>query len=167
MLARTPAVEAATTPVLLSARGLVKRFGRATAVDGVDLDILERAFTTLLGPSGCGKTTILRMIGGFEKPDGGSLVLDGVSLDGVPPEQRPVNTVFQSYALFPHLNVFENVAFSLRLRQGTGNIERKVAGALEAVRMSEFVRRFPNELSGGQQQRVAVARAIIAQPRLL
>jgi spermidine/putrescine transport system ATP-binding protein len=171
MLARTPAVEAVTSPapVLLSARGLVKRYARAAvpAVDGVDLDILERAFTTLLGPSGCGKTTILRLIGGFEVPDAGSLTLDGVSLDGVPPERRPVNTVFQSYALFPHLDVFENVAFSLRLRQGTGNIERKVQGALEAVRMSEFMRRFPHELSGGQQQRVAVARAIIAQPRLL
>jgi spermidine/putrescine transport system ATP-binding protein len=171
MLARTPAVEAVTSPVpvLLSARGLVKRYARAAAaaIDGVDLDIRERAFTTLLGPSGCGKTTILRLIGGFEVPDAGSLTLDGVSLDGVPPELRPVNTVFQSYALFPHLDVFENVAFSLRLRQGTGNIERKVQSALEAVRMSEFVRRFPNELSGGQQQRVAVARAIIAQPRLL
>jgi spermidine/putrescine transport system ATP-binding protein len=167
MLARTPAVVAATAPVLLRARGLVKRFGRAAAVDAVDLDFLERAFTTLLGPSGCGKTTILRMIGGFEKPDAGSLVLDGVSLDGVPPELRPVNTVFQSYALFPHLDVFENVAFSLRLRQGSGNIERKVQDALDAVRMGEFARRFPNELSGGQQQRVAVARAIIAQPRLL
>jgi spermidine/putrescine transport system ATP-binding protein len=171
MLARTPAVEAVTSPapVLLSARGLVKRYARvaAPAVDGVDLDILERAFTTLLGPSGCGKTTILRMIGGFEVPDAGSLTLDGVSLDGVPPELRPVNTVFQSYALFPHLDVFENVAFSLRLRHGTGNIERKVESALEAVRMREFMRRFPNELSGGQQQRVAVARAIIAQPRLL
>jgi spermidine/putrescine transport system ATP-binding protein len=169
MLARTPAVEGATTPapVLLRARGLVKRFGRAVAVDGVDFDILERAFTTLLGPSGCGKTTILRVIGGFVAPDAGTLALDGASLAGVPPELRPVNTVFQSYALFPHLDVFENVAFSLRLRQGTGSIERKVAGALEAVRMSEFARRFPHELSGGQQQRVAVARAIIAQPRLL
>src|SRR5882757_4625846 len=158
MLARTPAVEAVTTPapVLLRARGLVKRYGRAAAVDGVDLDIVERAFTTLLGPSGCGKTTILRMIGGFVAPDAGTLALDGASLAGVPPELRPVNTVFQSYALFPHLDVFENVAFSLRLRQGTGiatgSIERKVAGALEAVRMSEFARRFPNELSGGQQQ---------------
>jgi spermidine/putrescine transport system ATP-binding protein len=169
MLARTPAVEGATTPapVLLRARGLVKRFGRAVAVDGVDFDILERAFTALLGPSGCGKTTILRMIGGFVEPDAGTLALDGESLAGVPPETRPVNTVFQSYALFPHLDVFENVAFSLRLRQGTGSVERKVAGALEAVRMGEFARRFPHELSGGQQQRVAVARAIIAQPRLL
>jgi spermidine/putrescine transport system ATP-binding protein len=152
--------------VLLSARGLVKRFGQQVAVDSVDLDIAERAFTTLLGPSGCGKTTILRMIGGFETPDAGSLVLDGAALAGVPPEQRPVNTVFQSYALFPHLSVFENVAFSLRLRH-SGNIEGKVKNALDAVRMGEYADRFPSELSGGQQQRVAVARAIIAQPRLL
>jgi spermidine/putrescine transport system ATP-binding protein len=156
----------AHAPALLSARGLTKRFGRQVAVAGVDLDIRERAFTTLLGPSGCGKTTILRMIGGFETPDAGSLVLDGATLAGVPPELRPVNTVFQSYALFPHLNVFENVAFSLRLRN-SGNIERKVKNALDAVRMSDYVDRFPNELSGGEQQRVAVARAIIAQPRLL
>jgi spermidine/putrescine transport system ATP-binding protein len=155
------------TPGLLTARGLTKRFGRDVVVDGVDLDIPERAFTTLLGPSGCGKTTILRMIGGFETPSAGVITLDGVSLDGVPPELRPINTVFQSYALFPHLNVFENVAFSLRLRHGTGNVERKVRNALDAVHMSQFADRFPNELSGGQQQRVAVARAIIAQPRLL
>jgi spermidine/putrescine transport system ATP-binding protein len=162
----SPGVTFAPASVLLSARGLVKRFGRQVAVDGVDLDVTEREFTTLLGPSGCGKTTILRMIGGFETPDAGSLVLDGAALAGVPPELRPVNTVFQSYALFPHLNVFENVAFSLRLRD-SGNIQRKVKNALDAVRMGDHADRFPNELSGGQQQRVAVARAIIAQPRLL
>ncbi|BBE70915.1 ABC transporter ATP-binding protein [Oharaeibacter diazotrophicus] len=157
----------AATPPLLSGRGLVKSYGRALAVAGVDLDIPERAFVTLLGPSGCGKTTILRMIAGFETPDAGSLTLDGQSLAGVPPERRPVNTVFQSYALFPHLTVFENVAFSLRLRGQVPNLEQRVARALDAVHMGEFGARHPHQLSGGQQQRVAVARAIVAEPRLL
>ena len=156
----------------LTARGLGKSYGRmvpgqSPAVADVDFDIGERAFTTLLGPSGCGKTTILRMIAGFEQPSTGELRLEGVSLAGVPPERRPVNTVFQSYALFPHLSVAENVAFSLRLRQGTDHIERKVADALAAVHMTDYASRFPHELSGGQQQRVAVARAMIAEPRLL
>ena len=158
---------AAGSPALLSARGLTKSYGRAVAVAGVDLDIEERVFTTLLGPSGCGKTTILRMIAGFEKPSSGSLSLDGRPLDGVPPERRPVNTVFQSYALFPHLSVAENVAFSLRLRSGALDVEGKVQRALDAVHMGAFADRFPHELSGGQQQRVAVARAIIAEPQIL
>ncbi|WP_375454628.1 ABC transporter ATP-binding protein [uncultured Methylobacterium sp.] len=137
------------------------------AVAGCDLDLPERAFTTLLGPSGCGKTTILRMIGGFEAPDAGSLVLGGRSLAGVPPERRPVNTVFQSYALFPHLTVADNVAFSLRLRQRGGDVARRVARTLDDVRLGDLGHRYPHELSGGQQQRVAVARAIIAEPQLL
>ncbi len=157
----------ARSALLLCARGLTKSYGRALAVDGVDLDIPERAFTTLLGPSGCGKTTILRMIAGFERPDSGSLELDGRSLAGVPPERRPVNTVFQSYALFPHLTVYENVAFSLTLRRGGLDPGARVKRALAAVHMAEFGGRYPHELSGGQQQRVAVARAIIAEPRLL
>ncbi|MDR3376003.1 MAG: ABC transporter ATP-binding protein [Ancalomicrobiaceae bacterium] len=157
----------ATTPLLLAARGLAKSYGRAPAVAGVDLDIPERAFTTLLGPSGCGKTTILRMIAGFETPDAGRIELDGQSLAGVPPERRPVNTVFQSYALFPHLSVYENVAFSLRLRGQEPNLDNRVRRALDSVHMGEFGDRLPHQLSGGQQQRVAVARAIIAEPRLL
>lgn len=153
--------------LLLSARGLTKNYGKDRAVDGVDLDIPERAFTTFLGPSGCGKTTILRMIAGFETPDAGSIVLDGRSLSGVPPERRPVNTVFQSYALFPHLTVFGNVAFSLTLRRSNIDVPARVKRALEAVHMAEFGDRYPHQLSGGQQQRVAVARAIIAEPHLL
>jgi spermidine/putrescine transport system ATP-binding protein len=171
MLARSPLPQdetvAALGAPLLSARGLVKRFGRQTVIDGVDLDVRERCFTTLLGPSGCGKTTILRMIGGFEEPDAGDLVLDGRSLRGVPPELRPVNTVFQSYALFPHLSVFENVAFALRLRQGQGDIDTLVRAALESVHMAGFEDRQPAQLSGGQQQRVAVARAVVARPQIL
>ncbi len=163
---RTPAYR------FLTARGLRKSYGRkvsgqTSAVADVDFDIEERAFTTLLGPSGCGKTTILRMIAGFEQPSAGELRLEGVSLSGMPPEKRPVNTVFQSYALFPHLSVADNVAFSLRLRRGSGDVERKVADALDGVHMTAYAKRFPHELSGGQQQRVAVARAIIAAPRLL
>lgn len=153
--------------LLLSARGLTKTYGRQRVVDGIDLDIPERAFTTFLGPSGCGKTTILRMIAGFEKPDAGSIVLDGRSLSGVPPERRPVNTVFQSYALFPHLTVFGNVAFSLTLRRSNIDVAARVKRALDAVHMAEFADRYPHQLSGGQQQRVAVARAIIAEPHLL
>lgn len=153
--------------LLLSARGLTKNYGGHRVVDGIDLDIPERAFTTFLGPSGCGKTTILRMIAGFEKPDAGSIMLDGRSLSGVPPERRPVNTVFQSYALFPHLTVFGNVAFSLTLRRSNVDVVARVKRALDAVHMAEFGDRYPHQLSGGQQQRVAVARAIIAEPYLL
>lgn len=159
--------EPALSPLLLAMRGVVKTFGRSTAVDGIDLDVPERAFLTLLGPSGCGKTTVLRMIAGFETPDAGDMRLDNTPLAGVPPERRPVNTVFQSYALFPHLTVNENVAFSLKLRGGVSDVAARVQRALDAVHMADFGDRYPHQLSGGQQQRVAVARSIIAEPRLL
>lgn len=159
--------EPASSPLLLAMRGVVKKFGRATAVDGIDLDVPERAFLTLLGPSGCGKTTVLRMIAGFETPDAGDMRLDNTPLAEVPPERRPVNTVFQSYALFPHLTVNENVAFSLKLRGGIPDVAARVRRALDAVHMGDFGDRYPHQLSGGQQQRVAVARSIIAEPRLL
>lgn len=159
--------EPALSPLLLAMRGVVKKFGRATAVDGIDLDVPERAFLTLLGPSGCGKTTVLRMIAGFETPDAGDMRLDNTPLTDVPPERRPVNTVFQSYALFPHLTVNENVAFSLKLRGGIPDVAARVRRALDAVHMADFGDRYPHQLSGGQQQRVAVARSIIAEPRLL
>ncbi len=169
MTARPGAAGVPTSPpILLSALGLTKSYGtRAPVVAGVDFEVLERTFTTLLGPSGCGKTTILRMIGGFEKPTAGAITLDGVPLGNQPPERRPVNTVFQSYALFPHMTVFDNVAFSLSLRSGSGDVAAKVRRALDAVHMSTFEDRYPAQLSGGQQQRVAVARAIVAEPRLL
>jgi spermidine/putrescine transport system ATP-binding protein len=153
---------------LLSARGLTKSYGNnAPVVAGVDFDVAECAFTTLLGPSGCGKTTILRMIGGFERPTGGTILLDGLPLGDKPPEKRPINTVFQSYALFPHMSVFDNVAFSLRLRSRGDDVTAKVRRGLEAVHMSALADRFPAQLSGGQQQRVAVARAMVAEPQLL
>jgi spermidine/putrescine transport system ATP-binding protein len=147
---------------------LVKRFGDFTAVDGINVKVDSGEFFSLLGPSGCGKTTTLRMIAGFERPTDGQVVLDGVDVANVPPHKRNVNTVFQNYALFPHLNVEKNVAFGLRYQE-TSKAEsaRMVARALELVRLSGFEKRRPNQLSGGQQQRVALARALILNPALL
>jgi spermidine/putrescine transport system ATP-binding protein len=147
---------------------LVKRFGDVVAVAGIDLDISPGEFFSLLGPSGCGKTTTLRMIGGFERPTSGRILLDGVDMAHTPPHRRNVNTVFQSYALFPHLNVGDNVAFGLRFHNVTGEERRKrVADALALVHLSGFQGRKPNQLSGGQQQRVALARALILNPAVL
>ncbi len=147
---------------------LRKSFGEVTAVDGVSIDIRAGEFFSLLGPSGCGKTTTLRMIGGFEMPTGGQILLRGRDITNDPPERRPVNMVFQSYALFPHLTVFENVAFGLR-RRGTDKpeISRRVGTALELVRLPDFGGRKPDQLSGGQQQRVALARALVCEPTVL
>ena len=147
---------------------LMKRFGSVTAVDGVDLTIPEGEFFSLLGPSGCGKTTTLRMIAGFEQPTSGQVLLDGTDMSGIPPNRRNVNTVFQSYALFPHLKVFDNVAYGLRrARAERPEIRRRVGEVLEQVRLSEFASRKPAQLSGGQQQRVALARALILKPAVL
>ncbi|MCJ7710768.1 MAG: ABC transporter ATP-binding protein [Chloroflexi bacterium] len=147
---------------------LRKTFGEVTAVDGVSIDIRAGEFFSLLGPSGCGKTTTLRMIGGFEMPTGGQILLRGQDITNDAPERRPVNMVFQSYALFPHLTVFENVAFGLR-RRGTDKpeITRRVGAALELVRLPDFGGRKPDQLSGGQQQRVALARALVCEPTVL
>jgi len=153
---------------LLVGRGIHKRFGAVHAVRGVDFALSADRYVTLLGPSGCGKTTILRMIGGFETVTAGAIELDGRPLLVTPPSQRPVNTVFQSYALFPHLSVAENVAFGLTLRRlGRAEVTERVAQALQMVRMDAMGERRPRELSGGQQQRVALARAIVNRPRLL
>jgi spermidine/putrescine transport system ATP-binding protein len=145
-----------------------KSFGSAVAVDDVSLEVRRGQFVSLLGPSGCGKSTMLRMIAGFEKPDRGSIFIDGANMGGVPPHRRPANMVFQHYALFPHLNVFENLAFGLK-RQGKPRTERRdqVHRFLELVGMSEFHDRYPSQLSGGQQQRVALARALVNQPKVL
>ncbi|HWO70226.1 MAG TPA: ABC transporter ATP-binding protein [Actinomycetota bacterium] len=148
--------------------GLVKRFGDVVAVDGIDLDIPAGEFFSLLGPSGCGKTTTLRLIAGFERPNAGRILLDGVDMANTPPHKRNVNTVFQNYALFPHLSVEENVAFGLRYKGVTKQeARRKVAEALELVRLSGFEKRRPSQLSGGQQQRVALARALVLNPAVL
>jgi spermidine/putrescine transport system ATP-binding protein len=153
---------------LLDLRNVTRRFGDFTAVDGVSLAIEAGEFFTLLGPSGCGKTTLLRMIAGFDLPDAGQILLDGVDLADRPPEARPVRTVFQSYALFPHMSVAGNVAFPLQMA-GTPakDIPARVAEALEDVRLQGFGKRRPHELSGGQRQRVAIARALVTHPTVL
>ena len=147
---------------------VTKRFGDLTAVDSIDLQIDEGQFFTLLGPSGCGKTTTLRMIAGFEEVTEGRLAIDGVDMLGIPPHKRPTNTVFQSYALFPHLSVKENVAFGLRRKRvDKSEIDRRVREELERVGLAGEANRRPAQLSGGMQQRVALARALVNRPRVL
>ena len=147
---------------------LAKRFGAFEAVSGIDLDIPPGEFFSLLGPSGCGKTTTLRLIAGFERPSAGKVLLDGQDVSDTPPNRRHVNTVFQSYALFSHLTVAENVAFGLRFAKASKEeVRRRVGEALSLVRMQEFSGRRPHQLSGGQQQRVALARALILNPSVL
>jgi spermidine/putrescine transport system ATP-binding protein len=148
--------------------GLTKRFGETTAVDAIDLHIEKGEFFSLLGPSGCGKTTTLRLVAGFEAPSAGSVRLDGVDVTRLAPNRRNVNTVFQSYALFPFLSVAENVAFGLRYKSlGKREMAARVSEALELVRLQGFERRRPSQLSGGQQQRVALARALVLGPSVL
>jgi spermidine/putrescine transport system ATP-binding protein len=149
-------------------RSVTKRFGSVVAVRSLDLEIEQGSFFTLLGPSGCGKTTTLRMVAGFEEPDEGLILLDGADVRGLPPFRRPTNTVFQSYALFPHLSVEDNVAFGLR-RKGVdrGEARRRVGEELELVGLAAEAKRRPRQLSGGQQQRVALARALVNRPSVL
>ncbi len=147
---------------------VVKRYGDVLAVDHVSLEVTAGEFFSLLGPSGCGKTTTLRMIGGFEEPMSGLIELQGRDVTRLPPNRRNVNTVFQNYALFPHLSVFENVAFGLRRQKvNSGEIRRRVADMLELVELKDFDQRRPNQMSGGQAQRVALARALINRPAVL
>ncbi len=153
---------------LLEIRNVTKRFGNFSAVDNVTITIEPGEFFTLLGPSGCGKTTLLRMIAGFDAPDSGQIFLDGEDIVGIPPEERPFHTVFQSYALFPHMTVADNIGFPLKMSGKTpGEIKIRVAETLEEVELTRFADRYPDELSGGQKQRVAFARGLINQPRLL
>ena len=147
---------------------LVKRFADVTAVAGINLSMPSGEFFSLLGPSGCGKTTTLRLIAGFERPDEGQILLDGVDMVQTPPHKRNVNTVFQNYALFPHLTVAENVAFGLRYKEvSKQEAKKRVADSLDMVRLQGLERRRPSQLSGGQQQRVALARALILNPAVL
>jgi spermidine/putrescine transport system ATP-binding protein len=147
---------------------LVKRFAEVTAVDGINLDVSGGEFFALLGPSGCGKTTTLRLIAGFEQPTEGRVILDGRDVAHTPPHKRNVNTVFQSYALFPFLTVEENVSFGLRYKNVTkGEARRKAAEALALVQLGGYQKRRPSQLSGGQQQRVALARALVLNPAVL
>jgi putative spermidine/putrescine transport system ATP-binding protein len=153
---------------LIEIRNLTKSFGSVRAVDGVDLDIHAGEFLTLLGPSGSGKTTVLRMIAGFETPDSGSVKLNGNDITYLPPYERDVNTVFQDYALFPHMDVISNIEYGLRVK-GVARDERreKALKALEQVRLAGYENRKPNQLSGGQRQRVALARALVNRPSVL
>ena len=154
--------------ILIRISGVSKAFDGETVLDHVSLDIHDKEFVTLLGPSGCGKTTTLRIIGGFETPDTGDVFFDGQKINDVPPYERLVNTVFQKYALFPHLNVYENVAFGLRLKKTPeAEIRKKVQEMLAMVNLKGFERRRVTTLSGGQQQRVAIARALVNHPRVL
>jgi spermidine/putrescine transport system ATP-binding protein len=154
--------------VAVELSAVTKRFGEFVAVEDLSLDIYEGEFFSLLGPSGCGKTTTLRMIAGFEEPTEGGIAVGGDPMRGVPPYRRPVNTVFQSYAIFPHLNVFDNVAFGLRRSGVKGEeLRKKVTDACEMVQLSGFEKRKPSMLSGGQQQRVALARALVNHPEVL
>ncbi|MEX2464840.1 MAG: ATP-binding cassette domain-containing protein, partial [Gaiellaceae bacterium] len=153
---------ASTTAPDVRLEEVTKRFDALVAVDGLTLEVPRGSFFALLGPSGCGKTTTLRMIGGFEEPTEGTIYLADLDVTGQPPYKRDVNTVFQSYALFPHLSIFDNVAFGLR-RRGVkgGDLRGRVARMLELVQLGGFERRKPQQLSGGQQQRVALARALV------
>ena len=155
----------------LTVRRITKRFGNTVAVDNVTIDLAAGSFLSLLGPSGCGKTTLLRIIAGLEEPDDGSVAIDGRDITRHAPERRPLNMVFQRYALFPHLSVFDNVSFGLTTdrsnRPPRQEIERRVNEMLELVGLTSFGQRRPGQLSGGEQQRVAVARALIRRPRVL
>lgn len=154
--------------ILIHLQGICKSFDGETVLDNIDLNIHDKEFITLLGPSGCGKTTTLRIIGGFETPDSGDVFFDGKKINDLPPYKRQVNTVFQRYALFPHLNVFENIAFGLRVKKMSDpEIQAKVKEMLALVNLKGFQRRNVNTLSGGQQQRVAIARALINNPKVL
>lgn len=153
---------------LIEIRGLSKAFGTVKAVDGVDLDITPGEFITLLGPSGSGKTTVLRMIAGFENPDAGTITLNGQDITHLPPYERDVNTVFQDYALFPHMDVISNIEYGLRVKKVPKDVRRaKAMEALEQVRLGGYEHRKPSQLSGGQRQRVALARALVNRPSVL
>lgn len=145
-----------------------KTFDTKVVLKDVSLDIKRGEFVTILGPSGCGKTTLLRMIAGFEKPSQGQILLNGKDVTEMPPYKRPLNTVFQRYALFPHLNVYENVAFSLQLQHvKEAEMDQRVMDALKLVGMDEYAERDVTKLSGGQQQRVAIARALLGEPSII
>ena len=153
---------------IITFENVTKRYGRVVAVDNVSLSIDEGEFFALLGPSGCGKTTLLRMVAGFETPDEGRILIDGRDVTETPPNRRPVNMVFQSYAVFPHMSVSANVGYGLKVdRVAQPEIDRRVTEALALVKLEEFGARRPDQLSGGQRQRVALARALIKRPRVL
>lgn len=163
-----PSATGTETKYDVELRKVFKVYNGDTAVRGIDLSIQKGEFFSILGPSGCGKTTTLRMIAGFEEPTAGDLFVRGRSMAHVPPYKRPVNTVFQSYALFSHMTVWDNIAFGLRIKKNNkGETQERVGEALRLVKMESFARRFPTQLSGGQQQRVALARALVNRPAVV
>ncbi|HAG70107.1 MAG TPA: spermidine/putrescine ABC transporter ATP-binding protein [Lachnospiraceae bacterium] len=154
--------------VILKLEGISKSFDGKSIINSLDLEIAKNEFVTILGPSGCGKSTTLRIIGGFEKPDTGRVIFEGRDITGLTPDKRNINTVFQKYSLFPHMNVTENIAFGLRLKKKSdGYIKDKIEYALRLVNMEGYENRMPASLSGGQQQRIAIARAIVNEPQIL
>ncbi|MFW2176395.1 MULTISPECIES: spermidine/putrescine ABC transporter ATP-binding protein PotA [unclassified Moraxella] len=163
-----PNTSANKPKTLLQIRHISKAYGDTKILNDINLDIYDGEFLTLLGPSGCGKTTLLRLIGGFEMPNGGSMHLDGVDIANLPAEQRPINTVFQQYALFPHMNVYDNIAYGLKLKKvPKAEIDQRVREALAMVQLEHTINRRPQDLSGGQQQRIAIARAVVNRPKML
>ncbi len=153
---------------LILVKNVTKRFGDFVAIDDITLDIYRREFFALLGPSGCGKTTLMRMLAGFETPSAGTIMVDGVDIAPIPPNRRPVNMMFQSYALFPHLTVWDNIAFGLRRSDmPKDQIPARVEEMLRLVRLEKFSKRKPHQISGGQRQRVALARSLAKAPKLL
>ncbi|MGO2671897.1 MAG: ATP-binding cassette domain-containing protein, partial [Psychrobacter celer] len=167
-LANTHTNPTSPDTVLLQLTGLQKTYDQTEVLKDINLDIQHGEFLTLLGPSGCGKTTLLRLIAGFEQPTAGAIYLDGVQMAGLSADKRPVNTVFQQYALFPHMSVAQNVAYSLKLKKvPKDEIRSRVREMLAMVQLEHLANRRPQDLSGGQQQRVAIARAVINRPKLL
>ena len=153
---------------LIDLQNITKSFDNIVILDDMNLYIRENEFLTLLGPSGCGKTTTLRIIGGFETPDKGRVIFDGTDITATPPNKRQLNTVFQKYALFPHMNIGENIAFGLRIKKKSKSyIQDKIKYALKLVNLEGYETRMPDSLSGGQQQRIAIARAIVHEPKVL
>lgn len=153
---------------LIHAKNIVKSYNDNTVVNNVSVWVKEKEFLTILGPSGCGKTTILKILGGFVQPDEGNIIFDDQDITALPPYEREINTVFQKYALFPHMNVFENIAFGLKIKKmNKDQIIKKVNKILDLVNLSGFQNRLINELSGGQQQRIAIARALVNEPKVL
>lgn len=156
------------TPSIIELKNVSKIFDEKEALKSINLDIKEKEFVTLLGPSGCGKTTTLRIIGGFETASSGEVFFDGVNINSIPPYKRQINTVFQKYALFPHLNIYENIAFGLKIKKvDKAIIDKKVKKMLSLVNLEGFEKRDINSLSGGQQQRIAIARALVNEPKVL
>lgn len=155
-------------PYILQLLNLCKSYEDQPVIRSINLQVGSGEFLTLLGPSGCGKTTTLRLLAGFEQPDEGEIRMDGTDITSLPPYRRDVNTVFQSYALFPHMNIFDNIAFGLRMKKvPKAVLEQRVAEMLTLIQMSDFAKRKPDQLSGGQKQRVAIARALVNQPQIL